>query len=391
MTDESSVFVLPIGNPPTNLDFENVKILVLGDVMLDRFVYGDVSCISPEAPVPVVRVRDVGVSLGGAGNVARNIVALGGEAVLIGLRGRDAASVELVSLLAADANVSDRMVESAGRPTTCKTRVVAGSQQIVRLDDELAYPADEVETAALIAAVEAAIPSCAAVVLSDYAKGVLSGHIVAAAIAAAKMAGLPVLADPKRDDFSFYRGVDVLTPNAHELARAARLPTETEAEVCAAADAVMATSGVPMVLCTRADKGMTLLVAGDKAQSVAAEAREVCDVSGAGDTAIAALALAHAAGLPLYEAMRIANVAAGIVVGKLGTATVSREELEHALHVQGNFDLVGGAVWTGMPQRGSFGAGRRTACASVSPTGVSTFYMQATWRCLPAPGAVAIG
>lgn len=315
-------------------DFSALRILVIGDVMLDRFLYGAVERISPEAPVPVVRLGRSLAMPGGAGNVARNISALGGQAVLVGLVGRDPAATEFRSLLAADPRIVDASVESASRPTICKMRVIAGTQQVVRLDDEVSTVADATEAAALLAAIEAALPGCAALILSDYAKGVLTRPVIGAAIAAAQRHGIPVLADPKSDDFSQYRGADCLTPNAKELGRAARLPVGTEAEVAAAAQQVMAAAGLPALLCTRAEKGMTLVRAAGAdiaVDSVPAEAREVFDVSGAGDTVIAALALAHAAGHPLPEAMRIANAAAGIVVGKLGTATVGADELAHAL------------------------------------------------------------
>ena len=325
-------------------DPPGLRILVLGDVMLDRFLYGDVERISPEAPVPVVRLRETRAMPGGAGNVARNIAALGGQAVLIGLRGGDAAGSDLATQLAATPGVTDAMVGSAARPTICKMRVIAGTQQLVRLDDEVAAPADAAEEAALLGALRAALPESKALVLSDYAKGVLAPAVVAGAIAAARAAGIPVLADPKSDDFARYRGASLLTPNARELARAARLPTGTEAEVAAAARAVMARAGIPALLCTRADKGMTLVRADGAVASVPAEAREVFDVSGAGDTVIATLALAHAAGHGLEAAMRIANAAAGIVVGKLGTATVSAEELAHALHAQGEASPGGDAL-----------------------------------------------
>ncbi|MCO6416268.1 bifunctional D-glycero-beta-D-manno-heptose-7-phosphate kinase/D-glycero-beta-D-manno-heptose 1-phosphate adenylyltransferase HldE [Siccirubricoccus sp. KC 17139] len=313
------------------LDFSALRILVLGDVMLDRFLYGEVERISPEAPVPVLRQRRARAMPGGAGNVARNISALGGQAVLVGLVGQDAAAAECRALLAEDARIADALVASSSRPTVCKMRVIAGTQQVVRIDDEVTGPADAAEAAALVAAVEAALPGCGALILSDYAKGVLAPGTVAAAIAAAKARGVPVFADPKSEDFGLYRGADCLTPNARELARAARAPAGTEAEVEAAARRVMAGAGLPALLCTRAEKGMMLVRADGPATGVPAEAREVFDVSGAGDTVIATLALAHAAGKPLEEAMGIANTAAGIVVGKLGTATVSADELAHAL------------------------------------------------------------
>jgi D-beta-D-heptose 7-phosphate kinase / D-beta-D-heptose 1-phosphate adenosyltransferase len=327
------------------LDFSPFRILVLGDVMLDRYLYGEVERISPEAPVPVVRLRRSRAMLGGAGNVARNISALGGRAVLVGLRGRDATAGELAALLADDPRIEDSMAESATRPTICKMRVVAGTQQVARLDDEVADPADAAEAASLVAATERALAAgCAALVLSDYAKGVLAPPVVEAAIAAARVRGIPVLVDPKRDDFAPYRGADLLTPNARELSRAARMPTGTVAEVAAAARAVMEAAGLPALLCTRAEKGMTLVRASGAVASVPAEAREVFDVSGAGDTVVATLALAHAAGRPLEEAMRLANAAAGIVVGKLGTATVSAEELAHALHAAGEAAANGEAL-----------------------------------------------
>ncbi|WP_270936590.1 D-glycero-beta-D-manno-heptose-7-phosphate kinase [Falsiroseomonas oryzae] len=313
------------------LDLSRARVLVLGDVMLDRFIYGAVERISPEAPVPVVRLARNLSMPGGAGNVARNVSALGGRAVLVGLIGRDAAGDEFRAQLADDSGILDRCAVSATRPTICKTRVIAGTQQVVRLDDEVAGPVDAAEAASLLAAVEAALPDSDALVLSDYGKGVLTPAVIAAAVAAAKRRGIPVFADPKSDDFTIYRGVDCLTPNAKELARAARLPTGTDAEVVAAARAVMGAAGLPALLCTRAERGMMLVHAGGEAVGVPAEAREVFDVSGAGDTVIATLALAHAAGYALPDAMRLANTAAGIVVGKLGTATVSGDELAHAL------------------------------------------------------------
>jgi D-beta-D-heptose 7-phosphate kinase/D-beta-D-heptose 1-phosphate adenosyltransferase len=326
------------------LDFAGVRVLVLGDVMLDRFLYGEVDRISPEAPVPVVRLRRSHAMPGGAGNVARNVSALGGKAILVGLLGEDDAAAELRALLAGDPGIEDATVASAARPSTRKMRVIAGNQQVARLDEEEARPADDGEAAALVEAVRRRAACCKALVLSDYAKGALTPAVVSGAIAAAHEAGVPVFADPKSDDFGLYRGADCLTPNARELARATRLPTGTEAEVVAAARAAMRAAGLPALLCTRAERGMVLVRADGGHASVAAEAREVFDVSGAGDTVIATLALAHASGRPLEEAMRVANAAAGIVVGKLGTATVGAEELEHALRAGGEGGPDGGAA-----------------------------------------------
>jgi D-beta-D-heptose 7-phosphate kinase/D-beta-D-heptose 1-phosphate adenosyltransferase len=326
------------------LDFAGIRVLVLGDAMLDRFLYGDVDRISPEAPVPVVRLRRSHAMPGGAGNVARNVSALGGTAVLVGLIGEDGAAAELRALLAGDAGIEDATVAGPGRRTVLKTRVIAGNQQVARLDEEEARPADAAEAAALVEAVRKRAAGCGALVLSDYAKGTLTPAAVAGAVEAARGAGVPVFADPKSDDFGLYRGADCLTPNARELARAARMPTGTEAEIVAAARAAMRAAGVPALLCTRAERGMVLVHADGGHAAVAAQAREVFDVSGAGDTVIATLALAHAAGRPLEEAMRIANAAAGIVVGKLGTATVGAEELEHALHAGGVDGMEGPAA-----------------------------------------------
>ncbi len=314
-------------------------IAVVGDVMLDRFLYGDVERISPEAPVPVLRHRQTRSMLGGAGNVARNIAALGGQAVLVGLRGRDAAAAELARLVASQPGITDRIAESAARPTICKMRVIAGTQQVVRVDDELAAPPDAAESAALTAGLSAAMPGCAALILSDYGKGVLSRAVIETAIGLARAQRIPVLADPKSDDFGLYAGADLITPNTRELTRATGMPTTTDAEVVAAARAVMAATGIPAVLCTRAEKGMMLVTADGGVASVPAQAREVFDVSGAGDTVIAALALSLAAGHRLPEATRIANAAAGIAVGKLGTATVAAEELAHALRALGQGGL----------------------------------------------------
>lgn len=311
-------------------DFRDVRVLVVGDVMLDRYLYGQVDRISPEAPVPVVRLRRTRSMPGGAGNVARNVAALGGSATLVGLIGRDPAGAELRERLAGEAGVVDACVASA-RPTSCKMRIVAGTQQVARLDEEQTEPADAEEAAALIAASIAALHGAGIVVLSDYAKGVLTREVVAAVCAAAAAAGVPVLADPKRTDFGHYAGAQLLTPNARELAAATGLPTGTTAAVATAARAAIAASGVPALLCTRAERGMILVTAGGTVAGVPAAAREVFDVSGAGDTALAALALAHAAGAPLVEAMRVANAAAGVVVGKLGTATVTPDELALAL------------------------------------------------------------
>ena len=309
------------------MDFSNATILCLGDVMLDRFAYCETERISPEAPVPVLLLQRTQSMLGGAGNVARNIAALGGKAVLMGLLGTDRAGAEVQALIAQTAGLTDRHVASAHRPTVCKTRYLAAHQQLVRIDEEQTHELDPEEEAALIAAAERAIPEVDAVVLSDYGKSVLGLKVIGAAIARARALGIPVYVDPKSDDFRRYQGATCITPNQKELALAARMPVATDTEIIAAATRVMLESGADAILATRSDKGMVLVEASGGVHLEAAQAREVYDVSGAGDTVIAVLALACASGYKLPQAMRLANTAAGIVVSKLGTATVELDEL----------------------------------------------------------------
>ena len=309
------------------LDLSGQRIVCLGDVMLDRFLYGEASRLSPEAPVPVVRLTRTQSMAGGAGNVARNIAALGGSAALIGLIGEDAEGAEVTTLLGGAAH----LLGSTARRTTIKLRVIAGRQQVVRVDEEVRRDADADEVQAIARTLSALLPEARALILSDYGKGVLTSQVLTAAIAAARARGIPVLADPKGRDFARYAGATCLTPNAAELAEATGMPTSTDAECEAAARAVLIGVEVGAVLATRSEKGMMLVRRDIPAITVPAVAREVFDVSGAGDTVIATLALAVAAGLTLEGAMRAANAAAGVVVGKLGTATCSAAELDHAL------------------------------------------------------------
>ncbi len=312
------------------ISFQNRRILCIGDLMLDRFTYGRIERISPEAPVPVVRHAETRVMLGGVGNVARNIASLGGQAVLVGLVGTDAAGQELTALLPEAGQITDALVRSATRPTISKTRIIAGHQHVLRLDEEPPPALSEADAALLMARITAAMPGCHAVILSDYAKGVLSRAVVAHAIAQARALGLPVFVDPKQHDFAYYAGATVMTPNLRELRATTTAPVGTAEEVAAAARAGLAASGAEAMLVTRSEKGI-LLVTAEATDSVAAQAKEVFDVSGAGDTVIAVAALATAAGYALPQAMRFANAAAGVVVGKLGTATVDIAELAAAL------------------------------------------------------------
>jgi D-beta-D-heptose 7-phosphate kinase/D-beta-D-heptose 1-phosphate adenosyltransferase len=309
------------------MDFSGNTILCLGDIMLDRFAYCGIERISPEAPVPVLLLDRVRSMLGGAGNVARNIAALGGNAVLMGLLGGDPAGAEVRQAIAATPRLVDAHIESATRPTTCKTRYIAAHQQIMRVDEEQIRGLDAAEETGLLDAIAAALPEVDAVILSDYGKGVLGPRVVEFAIRRARTRGIPVFVDPKSDDFRRYRGATCITPNQAELARAAKLPTASDDDVVAAAKKVMREAKTAAILATRSDKGMVLVEASGATHVEPARAREVFDVSGAGDTVVAVLALAHAAGLALPDAMRLANTAAGIVVSKLGTATVELDEL----------------------------------------------------------------
>jgi D-beta-D-heptose 7-phosphate kinase/D-beta-D-heptose 1-phosphate adenosyltransferase len=296
-------------------------------MILDRFAYCETERISPEAPVPVLLLNRTQSMLGGASNVARNIAALDGKAIVMGLLGADAAAGEVTRLIAQTPGLVDRHVESARRPTICKTRYVAGRQQILRVDEERVHALDSEEEAGLIAAAGAALAEADAVILSDYGKAVLSPAVLRAVMARARVLGRPVYVDPKGSDFRRYAGATCITPNAKELALAAGLPAGSDAEVIAAATKIMREAEAGAILATRSEKGMILVEASGDVHVVAARAQEVFDVSGAGDTVIAVMALAAVSGYPLPQAMHLANSAAGIVVSKLGTATVELDEL----------------------------------------------------------------
>ncbi len=303
--------------------------------MLDRFIEGDIERISPEAPVPVIRLRETREMLGGVGNVANNIAALGGCAILIGLLGIDEPGRTVRRIAAANPGVMAAFVDTAHRPTICKTRFIASRQQVVRTDDESTLALQPQEEADLIAQVKAHLPLVRTVILSDYGKAVLSETLLATVIGAARAAGIPVFVDPKTRDFSRYRGATCITPNARELAAAADgRPVGTEAEIVAAARHVMAASQADAILATRSERGMVLVERDSDPVSVPARAREVFDVSGAGDTVIATMALSHASGRSLSQSMRIANAAAGVVVSKRGTATAQIDEVIHELDAQ---------------------------------------------------------
>ena len=317
------------------MNFSETSVLCLGDLMLDRFVYGDMERISPEAPVPVLRLSRTREMLGGVGNVANNVASLGGRAILVGLIGRDPAGDRLSALIEANPGIRALAVRTGDRPTICKTRFIAVNQQVVRTDEESLDPLTERERSTLLAIALDVVGDCRAIVLADYGKGVLDDRMIAAVVARARTLGVPVFVDPKSADFSVYRGATCITPNTRELARAAGFPRlDDEAAIVAAARRVLADADADAILATRSEKGMLLVERSGAVHAVRARAREVFDVSGAGDTVIAALALSHAAGRPLPQAMHIANAAASVVVSKLGTATADIAEVLHELDAQ---------------------------------------------------------
>ena len=299
---------------------QQARLLVVGDVMLDRYWFGEVSRISPEAPVPVVRVRTIEERPGGAANVARNIAAIGARAALLSVLGDDEAASALTAMLRAE-RIETVLHRDAAIATTIKLRVIGRQQQLLRIDFE-APPSREILLDAL-ADFERMLADCDAVILSDYGKGGLA-HIEKM-IAAARQQNKPVLVDPKGDDYSRYSGATVLTPNLSEF-REVVGSWKSELEFDAKAEALRRELGLHALLVTRSEDGMTLFRAGGKVHQ-AAQAREVYDVSGAGDTVIATLGVMLASGADLAEAVDVANRAAGIVVGKLGTAVVHMQEL----------------------------------------------------------------
>ncbi|HLL77016.1 MAG TPA: D-glycero-beta-D-manno-heptose-7-phosphate kinase [Pyrinomonadaceae bacterium] len=308
-------------------------VLVFGDVMLDEFVWGDVTRISPEAPVPVVDIRRESVRLGGAANVLANLVALGARGRLVGVTGEDAAGERLLSKLkeTCAARADAELVRDAERPTTLKTRIIAHNQLVVRADRELRAPVRAEIEERLIDALARALEGADAFVVSDYDKGAVTPRVLAEVLPRAVASGVPVLVDPKVRNFDSYRPATLVTPNHHEALRLTNSEDDTDEGVARAARHLRERLRCDSVLITRGERGMMLLEGDAAPLYVETRAREVYDVTGAGDTVIATLALALAAGASLAEAADLANHAAGLVVGKLGTATVSAEELTNSL------------------------------------------------------------
>ena len=306
-------------------DWQQTRVLVVGDVMLDRYMWGDVERISPEAPVPVVRLAHRSEQPGGAANVAMNIAGLGAAVTLAGFAGQDEERSALEHCLA-QAGVASELTVVPGQPTTSKMRILGGQQQMLRLDVERTkgYPQGAYD--ALLAAIHAALPTVQAVVLSDYAKGVLTEEVCRAIIEGARGHGIPVLVDPKHRDFTRYRGATTICPNLQELSVATGLPAKEAESLLLAARAMLPTLDLKYLTVTLSEKGIAV-VGPEQTHTYPAVARQVFDVSGAGDTVIATLALALASGLPIEAAVPLANIAAGVVVSKVGTVPITRDEL----------------------------------------------------------------
>jgi D-glycero-beta-D-manno-heptose-7-phosphate kinase len=310
--------------------FRGRRIAVLGDLMLDHFIWGSVSRISPEAPVPVVRVTRESFHLGGAGNVVANLAALGAAPIPVGVVGRDESGRRAMEVLSALRAPAEGVIEVEGRATTKKTRIVAHSQQVVRFDREEDAPLDGGAERRLIEAARGALRTASALVVSDYEKGTVTARLLAEILPEAGRRGLPVVVDPKPSLYESYRPVTAITPNVSEAAQMTGIRIRDDADVRRAAEAILEKLACRAVLLTRGERGMLLCEAGGSPVLIPTAAREVYDVTGAGDTVVAGFVLALAAGATMHEAAEIANAAAGIVVGKVGTATASPDELRSA-------------------------------------------------------------
>lgn len=317
-------------------NFKDTKILVIGDLILDCYIWGNVNRISPEAPVPVVEVKNDTFMLGGAANVADNIIALGGKATVVGIAGKDRAGDILRELL------YERSVESAifedARPTTIKTRVIANNQQIVRFDKEDSSRISPKLLNNITGLLKKTISNHDAVIISDYKKGVVSSELVSRILAVTKTQEKFVAVDPKIGHFHCYRGVSLLTPNLLEASHGAGIDIKDEATLIKAGKALMKKLSTNALLITRGEQGMSLFEK-ERMVHIPTVARHVFDVTGAGDTVIAAFTLAHASGAGMEEAATIANHAAGIVVGEVGAAVATPEKLLKSMNLKNRKNL----------------------------------------------------
>lgn len=312
--------------------FKKQSILVIGDTMIDKFVWGKVKRISPEAPVPVVEVTKETETLGGAGNVANNITALGGKAYIVSAIGEDITGKSMIELLTEKGINSDYLVYDPKRPTILKTRIIATNQQVVRVDKEIKGTFSHSTESKMLKNIEFLMPKVGGVIISDYGKGVVSPKVLKRTILLAKKYKIPVTVDPKIENFKKYKKVTTITPNTKEAIEGFGAKNiKTENDIAELGKKILKLLGSESVLITRGEMGMTLIQPNNKITNIPTRAKEVYDVTGAGDTVISTMTLALAAKADLISAAEIANFAAGIVVGKIGTATASPQELKETI------------------------------------------------------------
>ena len=314
-------------------NFSRSGVLVVGDIMVDHFIWGRVSRISPEAPVPVVDVQKDSIMLGGCANVLNSIYAMGGKVYVTGVIGADGIGKELLSQLCERNIDTNGIIIEKGRPTTLKTRIVAHGQQVVRFDHESKKPVGENATRKILDYIKTLRNSIGAIVVSDYSKGVVSRKLIEGIKNIVKDTNIIICLDPKQSDFSVYQGVHVITPNHHEAQRAAGMEITNGDDLLMLGESLLKKYNFQTILITRGEEGMSLFEKDRKIihTHFPAQAKEIYDVTGAGDTVIGVLALSLAAQASMKEATCMANHAAGIVVGKVGTSTVSQEELTEVL------------------------------------------------------------
>ncbi|MDR1474075.1 MAG: D-glycero-beta-D-manno-heptose-7-phosphate kinase [Endomicrobium sp.] len=312
--------------------FKKQTILVVGDTMVDKFIWGKVKRISPEAPVPVVEVNKETEVLGGAANVASNITALDARAFIVSAIGEDTTGKTLIEMLSEKNISSEYLVCSLHRPTIIKTRIIAASQQVVRVDKEIRGTFEKSTELKIIKNIENAMPKVNAVIISDYGKGVIGPSVLKKTISLARKYKIPVTVDPKTDHFKKYKKITTMTPNEKEAIEGMEAKNiKTDEDIEGLGKKILKTLNSESVVITRGEKGMTLIEPNNKITNIPTRAKEVYDVTGAGDTVISTMTLALAAKADLLSAAEIANFAAGIVVGKIGTATTNAKELEQVI------------------------------------------------------------
>lgn len=314
------------------------KVLIIGDIMLDRYLFGDAERISPEAPVPVVKVEEETVYLGGAGNVARNVTSLGGNAILVGVTGCDAMATQVHECLVAE-NVFPCLIDVKERQTTVKTRILARRQQMIRIDHEDISPISHDAIDRVIKRVEENLEGVASIILSDYGKGLLSPYFMGKFNKLLLDRKIPVLVDPKPQNKHLYKGTTLLTPNTKETRELSGLPIKSDQEIIVAGKSLMKELSCPCMITTLSEKGMAIFLKDGSVWHVATVAQSVYDVTGAGDTVIGVAALGLASGLPLLDSCVLASFAAGLVVAEVGAATVTVEKLKHSILDHGSIAI----------------------------------------------------